>query len=68
MCNDTVRTRIEGEGMRAHPRGGLGMGNVESFRWRGGWKAKKGKKKRCVDGGDGEKGAEMGCGLRFQHE
>lgn len=45
MCNDTVRTRIEGEGMRAQPRGGLGMGNVESFRWRGGWKAKKEKKK-----------------------
>lgn len=31
MCNDTVRTRIEGEGKRAEPQGGLGMGNVESF-------------------------------------
>lgn len=41
MCNDTVRTRIAGEGMRAQPWGGLGMGNVESFKWRGGWKAKK---------------------------
>lgn len=41
MCNDTVRTRIEREGMRAQPRGGLGMGNVESFKWRGGWKAEK---------------------------
>lgn len=66
MCNDTVRTRIEREGMRAQPRGGLGMGNVESFKWRGGWKAEK--KKKCMDGGDDEKGAEMGCGLSFQHE
>lgn len=64
MCNDTVRTRIEGEGMRAQPRGGLGMGNVESFKWRGGWKGRK----RCADGGDDKKGAETGCRLRFQHE
>lgn len=41
MCNDTVRTRIEGEGMRAQAWGGLGMGNVESFKWREGWKGKK---------------------------
>lgn len=45
--------------MRAQPRGGLGMGNVESFKWHGGWKAKKKKKKTMRGWRRQREGAEM---------